>query len=542
LKSGARRFVLGVEGLTALVTGASALAAIVSFLVLWLVVSDARTTLESASYSRAEYISRALGIRPSQSSLESIVSSSIPGGAVRAVAVIFDDSEILAYPTITMEDLEAVDQIAYTSEYGYRVVLLMEMPSVLGESTVILLMFAVFAVVLTIAAVMVPSFLRRTVLDPLRSILGEADKIQSGSGSTAIAADASFRKLVHLLGERDIQLDEMRREALNRAEAAESRSGAVLEALGSSVIVIDSHGNPSQWNRQASDIFRIGSSFEESRLTAHLAPYLNQGVKEWDGEESGRIFRFKVTMGENSERIVLVTDVTAPVMLERRLAEESALADLGAFSGGVAHEIGNALCAMDGFLELLGRGGDSERTQGILKEAGMELDSARKMVEAFRSLAHQNSIERVSDTNSVAAVIREICESRSVLCSFSKTDNPTAAVSIPGGEILVTRIMENLLSNALKFSPEKGVEVKVSDSHSEHAFIFQVLDLGPGLPDPPEQVFRPMYTTARSQEGMGLGLTITRRLVRAMGGSITAANRKDGGAVFTVIIPHLEGS
>ncbi len=542
MKSGARRFVLGVEGLTALVTGASALAAIVSFLVLWLVVSDARTTLESASYSRAEYISRALGIRPSQSSLESIVSSSIPGGAVRAVAVIFDDSEILAYPTITMEDLEAVDQIAYTSEYGYRVVLLMEMPSVLGESTVILLMFAVFAVVLTIAAVMVPSFLRRTVLDPLRSILGEADKIQSGSGSTAIAADASFRKLVHLLGERDIQLDEMRREALNRAEAAESRSGAVLEALGSSVIVIDSHGNPSQWNRQASDIFRIGSSFEESRLTAHLAPYLNQGVKEWDGEESGRIFRFKVTMGENSERIVLVTDVTAPVMLERRLAEESALADLGAFSGGVAHEIGNALCAMDGFLELLGRGGDSERTQGILKEAGMELDSARKMVEAFRSLAHQNSIERVSDTNSVAAVIREICESRSVLCSFSKTDNPTAAVSIPGGEILVTRIMENLLSNALKFSPEKGVEVKVSDSHSEHAFIFQVLDLGPGLPDPPEQVFRPMYTTARSQEGMGLGLTITRRLVRAMGGSITAANRKDGGAVFTVIIPHLEGS
>jgi C4-dicarboxylate-specific signal transduction histidine kinase len=51
-----------------------------------------------------------------------------------------------------------------------------------------------------------------------------------------------------------------------------------------------------------------------------------------------------------------------------------------------------------------------------------------------------------------------------------------------------------------------------------------------------------MYTTAQNQEGMGLGLTITRRLVRAMGGSITAANRKDGGAVFTVIIPHLESS
>jgi len=542
LKSGARRFVLGVEGLTALVTGASALAAIVSFLVLWLVVSDARTTLESASYSRAEYLSQALGIRPTQSSLESIVSSSIPGGAVRAVAVIFDDSEVLAYPTITMNDLETADQIAYTSAYGYRVVLLMEMPSVLGEKTVILFMFAIFAVALTVTAVMVPSFLRRTVLDPLRSILGEADRIQSGSGSNAKAADASFRKLVDLLGERDAQLEQMRLEALNRAEAAESRSGAVLEALGSSVIVIDSLGNPSQWNRQASDIFRIGSSIEESRLTAHLAPYLNQGVTEWDGEESGRIFRFKVTMGENGERIVLVTDVTAPVMLERRLAEESALADLGALSGGVAHEIGNALCALDGFLDLLGRGGDSKRIEGILKEAGMELDSARKIVEAFRNLAHQNSIESVTQTHSVAEIIREICESRSVSCSFSKTDIPDDPVSIPGSDVLVTRIMENLLSNALKFSPRSSVEVTVSDSSSEHAFIFKVLDRGPGLPDPPEQVFRPMYTTAQNQEGMGLGLTITRRLVRAMGGSITAANRKDGGAVFTVIIPHLESS
>ncbi|MCD4708922.1 MAG: PAS domain-containing sensor histidine kinase [Candidatus Sabulitectum sp.] len=541
MKSGARRFVLGIEGLTALVTGASALAAVVAFLVLWLVVSDARTTLESASYSRAEFISHALGIRPTQSSLESIVSSSIPGGGVKAAVVVFDNSDVLAYPSISLEEFEHADRITYSSTSGYSVSLLMEMPSVLGESTAILSLFAFFAAVLTVVAILVPSFLRRTVLDPLRSILGEADRLESGSGSTARAANASFQKLVDLLGKKDLQLDEMRVDALNRAQVAESRSGTVLEAMGSAVMVIDPLGNPSLWNRQASDLFQLQEERNKKKsLADYLEPFLEKNITEWDGENNGRIFRYKVTRGEDAEKIVLVTDVTSPVMLERRLAEESALADLGALSGGVAHEIGNALCALDGFLELLGRGGDSIRTMGILDEAGLELDSARKMVESFRNLAQHNSIDSSISTNTAIFTIKGICESQSVKCKINSGKIPDPEIFIPGGEILITRIVENLLSNALRFSPSSTVELSVSDSSEEHVLILCVLDRGSGLPEPPETVFRPMYTTAETQGGMGLGLTITRRLVRAMGGSIKAENREQGGAVFTVIIPHLE--
>ncbi|MCK5785415.1 MAG: hypothetical protein KAH54_02525 [Candidatus Sabulitectum sp.] len=547
MKSGARRFVLGVEGLTALVTGASALAAVVAFLVLWLVVSDARTTLESASYARAEYISHALGVRPTQSSLESIVSSSIPGGGVRAAAVIFDNSDVIAYPSVSLLELEQSASVTFTSASGYRVSLLLEMPSVLGESTMILLIFAFFAALLTVVAILVPSFLRRTVLDPLRGILGEADRFESGSGSNARAANVSFQKLIDLLSKRESQLDEMRMDALNRAEAAESRSGSVLEAMASAVMVIDPDGNPSLWNRQAAEFFQLEENDEtevdNSSFTEQMEPYLKSNTTEWEGEKNGRIFRFKVTPGENSEVIALVTDVTTPVMLERRLAEESALADLGAFSGGVAHEIGNALCALDGFLELLGRGGDAKRVAGILNEAGLELDSARKMVESFRSLAQHNSIESTITTKTAQTIVKDMCENRSV--RYITDEGPSLSEDnidalIPGGEILITRIMENLLSNAKRFAPVSTVEVAVSDSSLEHAFIFKVLDGGSGLPEPPETVFRPMYTTAEADGGMGLGLTITRRLVRAMGGSIKAENREQGGAVFTVIIPHLE--
>ncbi len=543
MKESGKQFVLGVEGLTALVTGASALAAVVAFLVLWLVVSDARTTLESASYARAEYIAHALGVRPTQSSLESVVSSSIPGGGVTAAVIVSDDDNVLAYPSISLEDFDSAQRITYTSADGYRVSLFMEMPSILGESRIILFLFALFAAVLTVVAILVPSFLRRTVLDPLRGILGEADRFESGGGSNAITANASFHKLVHLLGRRDAQLDELRVEALNRAQTAESRSGSVLEAMGSSVMVLDSGGIPSLWNKQASEMFhfKAGSSSTES-LNDNLAPFLEKGVTEWDGEDNGRIFRFKITPGENDERIILVTDVTASVMLERRLSEESALADLGALSGGVAHEIGNALCALGGFLELLGRGGESERTRGILDEAGLELDSARKMVEAFRNLAQQNSIESTITSETAVSLIASISESQSVNCKIADKLEREPDLSIPGGEILITRIMENLLSNAFRFSAEVAIDVVAYNSSNDDALVFSVRDRGPGLPEPPDIVFRPMYTTAEAEGGMGLGLTITRRLVRAMGGSIKAANREDGGAVFTVTIPYLESS
>ncbi len=540
MKKNAKSFVFGIEGLTALVTGASALAFVVAFLVLWLVVSDARTTLETASYARAQSISYALGVRPTQSSLESIVSSSIPGGGVRAAVILLENSEILAYPSISLDDLKSSRKITYTSPDGYKVSLITEMPSVLGESTLILFLFALFAVILTVVAMLVPSYLRRTVLDPLKSILGEADRFESGSGNTAAAANVSFQKLVHLLASRDSQLDEMRLHALSRAKEAESRSGVVLEAMASSVVVINSAGIPSMWNKKAADFFKLQSAHGENSIIDHLSPYLQKGLTEWDGEESGRVFRFKVTPGQNTEKVILVTDVTTSVLLERRLSEESALADLGALSGGVAHEIGNALCALDGFFDLLARGSDSDRTRTILDEASLELDSARKIVEAFRNLAQQNYIEVTIPVPTAISLIVEYCQGLFVKYSIRESSNQSGEKFIPGGDILITRILENLLSNALRVSEKSFVEVVINNNSEEQILIFQVLDRGIGLPEPPEIVFRPMYTTAESQGGMGLGLTITRRLVRAMGGSIKAENRVEGGAMFTVSIPHLE--
>lgn len=108
-----------------------------------------------------------------------------------------------------------------------------------------------------------------------------------------------------------------------------------------------------------------------------------------------------------------------------------------------------------------------------------------------------------------------------------------------------SQVLLNLIGNASKFSPS-GEPVEVSLSHAmlpsgEAGFRLNVADHGPGIPeDELEEVFGKFVQSSRTKTGAGgtgLGLTICRQIVMAHGGTITASNGAEGGAVFEVIMP-----
>jgi two-component system sensor histidine kinase BaeS len=93
--------------------------------------------------------------------------------------------------------------------------------------------------------------------------------------------------------------------------------------------------------------------------------------------------------------------------------------------------------------------------------------------------------------------------------------------------------MGNLVSNALKQMPNGGT-LALTVSHDRETVVIEVADTGPGIPaDRLEQVFD-RFVKAGDTAGTGLGLSIARDLVAAHGGTIAAANRPEGGAVFTI--------
>jgi CheY-like chemotaxis protein len=103
------------------------------------------------------------------------------------------------------------------------------------------------------------------------------------------------------------------------------------------------------------------------------------------------------------------------------------------------------------------------------------------------------------------------------------------------------QVLMNLLGNAVKFTEEGGVALRVARAIEEERLIFEVEDTGPGIaPQELEAVFEPFVQTTsgqRSLEGTGLGLSISRQFARLMGGDITASSELGEGSVFRFEVP-----
>lgn len=115
--------------------------------------------------------------------------------------------------------------------------------------------------------------------------------------------------------------------------------------------------------------------------------------------------------------------------------------------------------------------------------------------------------------------------------------SPLPSVWINPGEI--NQVWTNILINAAD-AMGSGGEIWISTRLNGRLTQVQIADNGPGIPDPDlERIFETNFTTKNSSKsfGLGLGLTISRNIVTKNGGTLTAINRPEGGAVFTVSLP-----
>ncbi|MDY7079690.1 MAG: ATP-binding protein, partial [Chloroflexota bacterium] len=112
---------------------------------------------------------------------------------------------------------------------------------------------------------------------------------------------------------------------------------------------------------------------------------------------------------------------------------------------------------------------------------------------------------------------------------------------LPGDRQRLHQILVNLVGNAIKFTDEGTIQVRVYRPDAVH-WVLEVSDTGCGVPlaDQP-YVFDPFRqvdsSATREHDGSGLGLSIVKQLTNLMGGEITLASRVGRGSTFTIILP-----
>ena len=120
---------------------------------------------------------------------------------------------------------------------------------------------------------------------------------------------------------------------------------------------------------------------------------------------------------------------------------------------------------------------------------------------------------------------------------------PSSAPACPcvGDPSLLRRAITNVLENAVRYTPEGGAIGMAWEAEGDH-WRFTVADSGPGIaPEDLPHLFAPFYrgesSRNRATGGVGLGLAIAQRIMRAHGGALSAANGPQGGAIFTGAAP-----
>ncbi len=376
------------------------------------------------------------------------------------------------------------------------------------------------------------------------------------------------------------------KDALERAEGearrAERRLREAIDVLPEGIVFLDREGRYVLWNKRyaelyhrSADLFEPGRKLEETlrigvargdypeavgredEWVAHrLALLKNPGVRHEQRIADGRWIMIEERATADGGVVGLRVDITE--MKEQAEALRLALARAEAasraksdFLANLSHEIRTPLNGVLGLAEALERGGLDPGQREIVSTIR---DSAGALNELLCDLLTFSDLEagklelraascRLSEmAEAVARRYRPAAEAKGLTLEV-ETDAAAQAPVLVDAEQLA-QVLSQLLSNAVKFTAEGRVTVRLSLAGSGEARrqLIEVADTGVGFdPDDAERLFKRFEqgdaSFTRRFGGMGLGLAICRQMVELMGGAVRATSRPGRGATFTIDLP-----
>ena len=214
------------------------------------------------------------------------------------------------------------------------------------------------------------------------------------------------------------------------------------------------------------------------------------------------------------------------------------------FTANAAHELRTPLALMQVQLDLYHSNSHPDNdadTVQMIKMVTEQNDRLNKMVKTLLDMSELQTVGR-DDEIILDALVDEVLEDLEPLAEGKniRLIGKCKDITMVGSDILIYRLVYNLVENAIKYNHLGGQVTVTADRKEKHVYL-SVEDTGAGIPEElKERVFEPFFRVdkSRSRElgGVGLGLALVREIVRVHDGSITVKSNPSGGTIFEVVL------
>jgi len=353
-------------------------------------------------------------------------------------------------------------------------------------------------------------------------------------------------------------------EALSREQAEASQIKAILESIADGVVVFNQQNqaivaNPALTQLTELTPERVTSSdlsafiaagqlneLDRKALTSLISspPATHQSIRVTWGR---RVLSVNVALVQNSQNVLI-----GKVAAFRDFTREAELEKMkDTFIAMVSHELRTPLNAILGYTEML-----QDAFYGPLNEkqsnaTGRIMTNTQRLLGIVNDLLNQAQIEAgtlkfknapftpTEMLDNLRGVMEKIVQDKGL--QLITCIDPSMPPELIGDSARMQQILVNLVNNAVKFTDKGFIRVDVASSDSR-TWEIKISDTGQGIPGESQHlIFEPFRqvdeTATRRHGGIGLGLSIVKKLVELMGGSITVQSTVGEGSAFTLSLP-----
>lgn len=429
----------------------------------------------------------------------------------------------------------------------------------ISDITTVFLTSSLIAIILSL---ILANLVARALTDPIREMQVQAKRIAEGdySGEVTIYSQDELGILGHLINELSQEVET----AQSTIDAERRRLDSVLSNMTDGVIATNRRGEIVIINNAALKMLHksaddlIGQDIIETLEIDGIDQLSDVFEKERDyllrvkGYRDDRILRtsFALLQGDSgmvSGTVAMLHDVTEEQKIEEERKE---------FVSNVSHELRTPLTSMRSYIEALidGAWQDEELAPRFLDVAQSETDRMIRMIQDLLHLSRIDSGKSTLDLEilDLNGLIFQIIQRFEILLNSEeyadknyqiKSNIPDEPIFVEADQDRMTQVIDNVMNNAIKYSPEGGTIFLALQLRSDQV-VLTITDQGMGIPkEDLEKIFQRFYRVDRARSramgGTGLGLAISKEVMAQHGGDIWAKSQLNVGTEFSIALPYI---